>query len=294
MFTFDGNLKTIFIDPKVGDITFSAIDLYSSWKRWVMLDNNARFVKAFNAIGGNQLSATKYIAGYIEVTNDWKIKPPDGDYTLTVEGNLFATGGSTPFVGADSGTVIVVIESTGNALALDNSQQATADITAPVWDNAVGIIDAYQSDNGIVVRWAHAVDARGETTYRVYISKSTSTIFSYPLAEFTGNMTTVFTEFDGVTELLDNTYYIAVRAVDNVGNETDNVNYATVPFVSGGSAELTLAQLQSKLDILQTAIEFAIDNVATIDVVDTNIMQTGNKHRVKYDGAHLVFNKPIP
>jgi len=116
-FIFDGASKTIYVPN--GMVTFDALDLYSEWKRWAILLGNAMFLPAMRSIGGDQLTAVKYIAGYIEVINDWKIKPYDGDYTLTVVGNLFATGGVSPFVSADNGTVIISSETTGNALALN-------------------------------------------------------------------------------------------------------------------------------------------------------------------------------
>ncbi len=196
-FVFDGPNKLIYISANTFEIDAQA--LYSNWKRWIISDSqNSTYVQAFRSIGGESISNVKTIAPYIEILNNWRIKPWDGDYTLTVLGNLFATGGVNPFVGA-VGNILLSLETTGNALALNTGGGGSGASASEIWN--------------------------------------------YP-------------------------------------NRT-----STEP------SDLDLAQLQAKLDTLQSAIEFAIDNQATIDVAQTDIMQTDIKHRVKYDGAHLVFNK---
>jgi len=199
MYVFDGPNKLIFITTNTFE--FDAQDIYSEWKRWLINDSqNSTYDQAFRSIGGESISNVKTIAPYIELLNNWRIKPWDGDYTLTVLGNLFATGGLNPFISAN-GNILLSLETTGNALALDTGGGSGGS------------------------------------------GASASDIWNYP-------------------------------------NRT-----------STDPSDLDLAHLQAKLDTLQSAIEFAIDNQATINVVDTTIMQTGIKHKVKYDGAHLVFNK---
>lgn len=130
-YQFDGENKIIhLIDDN--DRTLNAQDLYSKWKNWLVSDiNNMKYPQAMRSFGGDAISQTKYVAPYIEVLNGWIIKPFDGNYTLVVEGNLFGENGSIPFVNADNGTVIITMETTGNALALktgDNSCDLEATI----------------------------------------------------------------------------------------------------------------------------------------------------------------------
>ena len=117
-YNFDGSNKTIYLIDD-NDRTIIAQDMYSQWKKWLVDDiNNMAYPQAMRSFGGDAISQTKYVAPYIEVLNDWIIKPFDGNYTITVEGNLFGTNGSIPFINADNGTVIISMETTGNALAL--------------------------------------------------------------------------------------------------------------------------------------------------------------------------------
>ena len=199
MVTFDGPNLLIYID--IGVITINAIDLYSDWKRWAVTTEGLKFAQAFRSIGGEEITDTKNIAGYIETLNGWRLKPWSGDYVLAIDGNLFATGGLSPFIQADSGTIVINLETTGNSFAL-NTGTGSGTSPSDVW------------------------------------------------------------------------------------------NYHERTLTDSSISEFDFAKLQSQMDTLQAALEFAIDNVATIDVVDTGIMQTNDPHRVKYEGANLVFNKP--
>jgi|TARA_S200002703_G_C3762250_1_gene234630 hypothetical protein len=66
MISFDGTKKII----KVTDThTIQITDIYSSWKRWVISDNNLKYKPAFNVINNEE---------QIYVINDeWKIKGID-------------------------------------------------------------------------------------------------------------------------------------------------------------------------------------------------------------------------
>lgn len=229
-FQFDGANKRIYVQS--GTLSFVATDLYSEWKRWIIQSDNIKYIQAMRSIGGDALSQTKFIAPYIELMNEWKIKPYDGDYTLSVQGNLFATGGETPFIGADNGTVLISMETTGNALALSSNTETQTDIIAPVWNSSVGITDVYQSGNLLNIRWGYATDDSNDVRYNVYISDIENSLFNFKLGSFKGNMINIATEFDGITPLSTNTYYVGVRAVDKFNNETDNTNYGIVNFQS--------------------------------------------------------------
>jgi len=119
-YEFDGSNKIIKLINDDNTNTFNAQDLYSKWKEWVASDiNNMKYPQAMRSIGGNEITPTERIAPYIEVLNDWRIKPYDGEYILYVEGNLFATGGVSPFINPDDGNVVISIQVTGKALAVN-------------------------------------------------------------------------------------------------------------------------------------------------------------------------------
>lgn len=123
-FDFVGPEKVIYVTA--GTTEIDVIDLYSSWKRWTLESDNLKYVDAMRSIGGEEISPGKFIAGYIQLLNDWRIKPYDGDYVLTVIGNLFVEGGLNPFLQADDGTVLVNMISSSNALALEGD--STCDV----------------------------------------------------------------------------------------------------------------------------------------------------------------------
>ncbi len=115
-FLFDGINRLIYVQSPV--VNFDVKFLYSDWKRWSALDTNLMFPQAMKSIGGEPITDTISISPYIEVMNGWRIKPYDGDYELSVYGNIFATGGINPFIAADNGNVLVTLEVTSNSLAV--------------------------------------------------------------------------------------------------------------------------------------------------------------------------------
>lgn len=87
-FTFDGPNRIIQCDPGTTDFFVSAV--YSAWKRWVQVSDNAKFERAFeDSIGSNSLGEGAFLGSYYFITNGWKIRPQDADHTLTIQGNLF-------------------------------------------------------------------------------------------------------------------------------------------------------------------------------------------------------------
>ena len=87
--TFDG-ANTVITLPSTG--TYDAeIDLYSDWKEWVLQGDNAKYLPAFDATGGDDIGAGQEIAPYFFLRTDlgWSIKAPEQDGDVIVQGNLF-------------------------------------------------------------------------------------------------------------------------------------------------------------------------------------------------------------
>ena len=100
-----------------------------------------------------------------------------------------------------------------------------------------------------------------------------------------------FIQVDGGT-VANQTADVPVISVDRGNNfSLEEVwAYSNRTLTSTGDTAVDLEQIQLKLDILQAALEAA--TVETVDIEDTKIMVTDAEHRVKYQGANLVFNKP--
>lgn len=88
-FTFDGdNLLIIAQDATDIDVQ---VDLYSDWKEWLKLSDNAKYPPAFDTDGGRNTSPTELTGRNFFLRNDlgWRVRPHESDYEPRVIGNLF-------------------------------------------------------------------------------------------------------------------------------------------------------------------------------------------------------------
>lgn len=103
------------------------------------------------------------------------------------------------------------------------------DIVPPVFDG-LKAISIRRTNNlpSVVLNWDHAGDqtATSEMVYKIFRAESASGInySSQPLAEITGLNSFV----DSRNVLSDKTYYYAVRATDNFGNQDTNTNVLSI------------------------------------------------------------------
>ena len=87
--SFDGPTTTITLASGEGEV--SALEIYSRWKDWVKLSDNAKYNPAFRVVGGDPLTDTLNAGSYYFLRNDygWKIKPPEEDIFIQLTGNIF-------------------------------------------------------------------------------------------------------------------------------------------------------------------------------------------------------------
>ncbi len=66
-------------------------DIYSAWKEWAATSDNAKYPPAFDTTGGDATGGGQSIAPYFFLRNDlgWKVRAPEQDGEVTVQGNLF-------------------------------------------------------------------------------------------------------------------------------------------------------------------------------------------------------------
>jgi len=86
---FDGNNLRIILPAGITNIDVEA-DLYSQWKEWVKLSDNAKFPPAFRTIGGDPLTPGIDAGAYFFIQNQdgWRIRPAEEDATVFLNGNL--------------------------------------------------------------------------------------------------------------------------------------------------------------------------------------------------------------
>jgi hypothetical protein len=95
--SFDGALRRIIVDDGVSSLSVM-VDVYSAWKRWVLLSDNSKYAAAMRSVGGDPLPGGQFLGATFFLLNGWKIRPYEGDHTLTLNGNLYSEDGSSPFV----------------------------------------------------------------------------------------------------------------------------------------------------------------------------------------------------
>jgi len=145
--TFDGPNKLILINNGVTLIDIK-IHLYSSWKQWVLNRDNAKYEQAMRGVGGDPTIEGRFLGSTFFLENGWKIRTWEGDHRLTVEGNLFASDGSNPFVPTVGDWNIVTNLSTSNLIDTIDTDPGT--IAADVWNAALEVHKAVGSFGKLV------------------------------------------------------------------------------------------------------------------------------------------------
>jgi len=120
--TFDGVNRLITLESGVTDVDVQ-VDLYSDWKEWVLQGTNGMFPPAFSTLGGEPLGGDASIAPYFFLRNDlgWRIKPPEEDIDITLNGNLFGFDEDLPVFIETFGTYDTVIRLVVSSQAIVNT-----------------------------------------------------------------------------------------------------------------------------------------------------------------------------
>lgn len=94
--TFDGVNKIIWINEGVTQIDVQK-DIYSSWKEWLLLETNTKYLQAIDTVGGEPTIQGQFLDVTYFLINGWKLKPQPGSYTLNIIGNIFDIDGGQIF-----------------------------------------------------------------------------------------------------------------------------------------------------------------------------------------------------
>jgi hypothetical protein len=84
---FDGPNKLILVNRDVTDIDVEQ-DIYSDWKEWLRLRDNAKYLQAMRAAGGDPIDAIESLGGQFFLLNGWRVRTWEGDHSLNVNQNL--------------------------------------------------------------------------------------------------------------------------------------------------------------------------------------------------------------
>ena len=94
---------SIVIDPAtkrliLGSASVTAQAVYVAWVDWAATSDNAKYLPAFSAVGGDALGGGLFIPPYYFLRNGWRVRPMESNHNLTITGNLFVDGGGVPVV----------------------------------------------------------------------------------------------------------------------------------------------------------------------------------------------------
>lgn len=93
--TFDGENRRIIVNSGVTSLRVKE-DIYSNWKEWASVRDNAKFLPAMRATGGDPVGSGQYSGDIYFTINDWKIVINE---QVIVEGIVYDdTAGVNPFV----------------------------------------------------------------------------------------------------------------------------------------------------------------------------------------------------
>lgn len=142
-YTFDGPNKLIILSLGTTDVDMR--DLYSRYKEWVLVGDNAKYLLALSYIGadpvpGGQLGTTFFLE------NGWKIRPFEGDHTLVISGNLYSRDGSDTVIntiGSYNVRVISVISTLVETVVTGGGGGLTApQVRDAVWNANLSVYGA--------------------------------------------------------------------------------------------------------------------------------------------------------
>lgn len=119
--TFDGENLIVQLLSGV-NVVPAERDIYSAWKRWMKTGTNAKYPLAFSTTAGDPTSPTQEQAPGFFLRNDlgWRIRPPEEDINISIEGSLYATDVTLPIVVPTLGgyTALITIDRSANALVI--------------------------------------------------------------------------------------------------------------------------------------------------------------------------------
>jgi hypothetical protein len=83
--TFDGANRRIYVNNGVTDLNIK-LDVYSAWKNWVLLSDNAKYPQALRTIGGDPIGPGLFLGDYYFLQNNWQIETSE---IIVATGNIF-------------------------------------------------------------------------------------------------------------------------------------------------------------------------------------------------------------
>jgi len=139
--TFDGPNKLILLTPGITAYDVKE-DFYSDWKEWFLGWDGviqSMYEQAFRTVGGDELPRSRQLDTIFFLINNWRIKLPQGNNAIYINGNLYTEEGDSAFISADgllnNNKVELAVSSMISATTqqMSVSEDDMASIAAKVW-----------------------------------------------------------------------------------------------------------------------------------------------------------------
>lgn len=131
--TFDGANKLIYVATDVNNIDVK-VDIYSSWKEWSRLYDNAKFLPAIRTIGGDPVGGGQYAGDIYFLQNGWRVVV---NHPVTLSGTLYTEEGESPYIieagGGVTATVSSLVQSIGFQGTINNIVEPNI-LPQDIWD----------------------------------------------------------------------------------------------------------------------------------------------------------------
>lgn len=118
--TFDGTNKQILIPASVSAVSVK-VDIYSDWKEWMLIRDNAKFLPAIRSIGGDPVGGGLYAGDMYFLMNGWQIVV---DHSVAINGILYHDDGISPYVVMQEGAVTSTVSNLAYAYNTTGSAAA--------------------------------------------------------------------------------------------------------------------------------------------------------------------------
>lgn len=136
--TFDGVNRRIYISTNVTQLDVKE-DLYSSWKEWTRIRDNAKYHAAFRNIGGDPVGNGLYAGDIYFLINNWQIVV---DHSISLVGTLYQDNNLSPYIIMPGGGVTAVTSNLAYAYNTSGVTVPTAqEIRQEIDDNSVKLAD---------------------------------------------------------------------------------------------------------------------------------------------------------
>lgn len=105
--TFDGVNKLIIVNPGETSISVKT-DIYSDWKEWIQIYDNAKFEPAIRTTGGDPVGGGQYAGDMYFLINGWRVVI---EGTVYIDGILYSDDYPNPYIVLPGGGVIAKVSS---------------------------------------------------------------------------------------------------------------------------------------------------------------------------------------